>query len=139
LNWSADRSAILISTELRFRSCLCEEIPRIERFIPKELEGAAVELIASGFAQHHDGSPIRPPIFGGIRIDVELELGDAIDDRVVNDLPWLRLQDTDAVIEIFIRPRPAAVDARQCRSTAGQRHAGRECDERNEAASIERK
>src|SRR5262249_47094656 len=43
----------------------------------------------------------------------DLELLDGVDHREVRHLPRLRLQDGDAVVEILVRARPPAVDARQ--------------------------
>ena len=53
-------------------------------------------------------------------------------------LSRLRLQHADAVVEIFVGARPAAVDPRQQRSAARQRHARRKRDQRNEIAAVQR-
>lgn len=47
------------------------------------------------------------------------------------------MQDADAVVEIFIGARPAAIDAREQRP-AGQRHAGSKRDQRDKVAAIQR-
>ena len=113
LNRPAERRAVLIAAELRLRARLREQVPRVQRFVAEELEQAAVEFVAAGFADHHDRAAVRPAILGRVGVDVELEFGHAVDDRVVDHLPRLRLQHADAVVDVFVGARPAAVDARQ--------------------------
>src|SRR6202011_464132 len=69
LDGAAEGQAILISTKLRGWPRLSEQVARIEGFIAEEFEQAAVELIASGFPDHHHGAAIRPAILRRVRID----------------------------------------------------------------------
>ena len=61
-----------------------------------------------------------------------------VDDRIERHLARLRLQHADAVVEVFVGARPAAVDARQQRAAARQRDARRQRHQRNEVAAIQR-
>ena len=96
-----------------------------------------MELVASGFSDHHDGAAVRPAVFGRVRVDVELELGHAVDNRVVDHLAGLRLQHADAVVEVLVRARAAAVDPRK-KLAVRQRHARRQRHQRNEVAPVQR-
>src|SRR5215813_13426261 len=51
----------------------------------------------------------------GRRIDLDLELLDGVDHRVEGELPRLGLERRNAVVEVFIDARSAAVDARKRR------------------------
>ena len=110
----------------RVRARLREQVPGVQRFIAEELEQAAVELIASRLADHHDGAAVGAAVLGRVGVDVELELGHAVDDRVVDHLARLRLQHADAVVDVFVGARAAAIDARQrtCRWAAPHRATG---------------
>src|SRR5262249_36546110 len=58
LNRAAERQAILIAAELRLRTRLREQVPRVQSLVPEELERASVEIVAAGFSDHHYGSPV---------------------------------------------------------------------------------
>src|SRR5205823_3782717 len=95
------------------------------------------KLIAPGFPDHHNSPAIGPPVFGRIRVNVQLELRYSINDGIVHHLTGLRLQNANAVVDVLVGSWAAAVDAGQYRSTAGQRHSWRECDERDKIASVQ--
>ena len=124
LDGSAESRAILIPPEFRIRSGLREQVARIERLVAEELKQASVELIASGFSDHHYSAAVGTAILGRVRVDVEFEFGHAVYDRVVDHLPRLRLQHADAVVDILVGARAAAVDSRQ-ELAVGKRHARR--------------
>ena len=95
-----------------------------------------MQLVAARFPDHHDSAAVRTAVFWGIGIDVDLELGHAVDNRIVDHLSRLRLQDADPVIDVFVSPRAAAIDARQ-ELAGGKSHARRERHQGNEAAAVE--
>ena len=110
-------SAVLIAPELRLWSRLREQIAGVQCLIAKELEQTAVEFVAARLADHHHRSAIRAAVFRRVSVDVQLELRHPVDDRVIHHLARFGLQHADAVVEVFVRPRPASVDARQNRSS----------------------
>src|SRR5262249_57316637 len=74
------------------------------------------------------------------RIDLDLELLDGVDHRVEGDLSRLGLERRNAVVEVFIDARPAAVDARKRRAGCGRRRRGdawHKCDQGEEIASVQ--
>ena len=69
--------------------------------------------IGARFRGEIDHAAIEPAELGRRAVALDLELLDGVDDRVVRELPGLRLQHGDAVEEILVRSRPPAVDAGQ--------------------------
>ena len=85
-----------------------------------------------------DDAAVEPPELGRRAVALDLELLDRVDDGEEGDLPGLGLENRDAVEEILVRARPAAVDAWKLRPRR-KRDAGRERGERDEGAAVERK
>ena len=112
LDRTAERCAIYVAAELGLGAWLSKEISRIESFIPEELKYTAMELICPRLSNDHDGSAVRPPVFGRVCVHVQLELGNPVDDGIVDDLSRFRLQNADAVIHVLVCPRSAAIDSR---------------------------
>jgi hypothetical protein len=96
-----------------------------------------VKLVATGLPDHHDGSAIGPSVFRRVGVDVQPEFGHGVDDGIEGHLPRFGLQHADAVVEILVGARPAAIDARQQRPAARQGDTGRERHQGNEIAAIE--
>ena len=96
-----------------------------------------MELIAARFSDDHDSAAARAPVLRRIGVDVEFELGHSVDDRIEDHLSRFGLQDADAVIDVFVGPRAAAIDAGQ-KITVWKRNARGESDERDEVASVKR-
>ena len=96
-----------------------------------------MEQVASGLADHHDGTAVGPAVFRRVSVDVQLELLHGVDDRIESHLAGLGLQNADSVVQVLVGARPAAVDARQQRPTARQRDSRGERHEGNEIAPIE--
>jgi len=75
--------------------------------------------------------------FGRRAVAFDLELLDRVDDRIDRDLSRFRLQHRDAVEQVLVGPRPAAVDARQQR-VRRQRNTRRDAGQRDERAAVQR-
>ena len=118
---TADRQPILIPAELRLRARLREIVAGVQILIAEEFEQRAVELVAAGLPDHHHGAAVRSAVLRRVGVDVELELLHRVDDRIERDLAGFRLQDADAVVQVLVGARAAAVDARQQRSAARKR------------------
>src|SRR6185503_3276362 len=89
-----------------------KEVAGVQRFVPQELERGAVELIAAAARGEVDDSAVVPPELRRRAVRFNLEFLDRVDHREVGDLTGLRLQHRYSVEQVFVRPRPAAVDAR---------------------------
>src|SRR5258708_22297606 len=59
LDRSPQRQSVLVSPELWLGARLCKEVSRVQRLIAEKFEQSAVELIAAGFSNHHDGAAVR--------------------------------------------------------------------------------
>ena len=111
---AAEHAAVLIPAVVRFhRIAGLEVVPGVQVFVAEEFEHVAVIGVAAGLGCEIDHAAIEAPEFGRWAIALDFELLDGVDHRVVRDLARLRLQDRNAVEEIFVRSRSAAIDARQ--------------------------
>jgi hypothetical protein len=96
-------------SRLHFRECV-----GIEDLIPEELICAAVKLTRPRFGDDVDLPGCVPPIFGAVMISKNLELGDGIDARVVEQsqvgatINVIHAIDCEAVLA-----RPAAIDRKR--------------------------
>ncbi len=117
---SAYRQPVLVSPKFRPRAGLRKIVPGVQIFVAKELKKRPVELVAAGFPDHHDRSPIGSTIFRRVSIDVQLKFLHSVDDRIESHLTRLRLQNADSVVEVFVGTRPASVDPRQQRPSTRQ-------------------
>ena len=134
----AEHAAVLVPAILRLRGIgPLEVVPGVEVLVPEEPEHVAMKGVAPrlGGEVHH--AAIEPAELGGRAVALDLELLDGVDDRVVRDLTRLRLQHGDAVEEILVRARPAAVDAGQ---DGIRRQGDARCDggEHDEEAAVQR-
>src|SRR5262249_28041000 len=86
LNRPPQGQSILVPAELRLAPRLSKEIPGVQILVAKEFEHASVEVIASGFPDHHYCAAVRPAVLRRIGVDVEFELFHAVDDGVVDHL-----------------------------------------------------
>src|ERR1051326_1568241 len=111
LKRSAHRQTVLIAPEFRFWTRRRKVISSIQIFIAKELEECSMKIVTARFGVHHYGAAVRPPIFWRIRVDIEPEFRDAVNNRIKGYLSRLGRQNADTVIEIFVGSRPAAIDA----------------------------
>ena len=122
---------------LRLGSTL-KEVPRVQRLVAEELERVRRETsFVPDFGRQVDHAAVEAAELGRRAVALDLELLDRVDDRKERDLARLGLQHRDAVEEVLVRARPAAVDARQLR-VRRQRDAGRERRERDEGAAVQR-
>src|SRR5205085_2132383 len=96
------REAVLVTPKLRFWARGSKIVPGVQDFIPQELKDCSMKIVAARFGTDHYGAAVRSPIFRRIRVDVEPEFRNAINHRVEGYLSRLGLQDTDAVIEVFV-------------------------------------
>ena len=135
---AAERAAELIAAVVRLhRVRRLKEVPRVQRLVAEELEAAAVKRVRAGLGRQVDDAAVEAAELGGRAVALDLELLNRVDDREERDLAGLRLQHRDAVEQILVGARPAAVDARQLR-VGRQRHAGRERRQRDEGAAVQR-
>jgi hypothetical protein len=96
-----------------------------------------VDRVGTGLrGEVHDPS-IESPELRRWTVALDLELLNGIDDWVERDLAGLRLQHGDAVEQILVRARSAAVDAWQHRIRR-QRDPRRDRGERDEEAAVQR-
>ncbi len=133
---TAGRGAELVAAVLRLRPGGLEEVARVERFVAQEFERVAVQRVRAGARREIDDAAVEAPELGGRAVALDPEFLDRVDHGEECHLPRLWLQHRDAVEEILVRARPAAVDARQLR-TRRKRDARRERRERDEGASVE--
>ena len=139
-NGPADDATELIAAKLRLdRVGRREEVPRIQRFVSKELKGGAVKRVAPGLGGQVHHTAVEAPELGWRTVGFDLELLNGVDVRKECHLPRLGLQHGDAVEQVFVGPGPSAVDARQrSRGRRRQRHAGHQTREGDEAPAVER-
>ena len=103
----------------------------------EELERVAVHLArARSRRQIHDAA-VEASELRRRAVALDLELLDGVDDRKERDLPGLGLEHRNAVEQVLVRTRPAAVDTRQLRA-GRQRDAQHERRQRNERAAVQR-
>jgi len=116
-DWTTGDETELISPEHRFArtdyGCWSEEIARIHDLIAKELEGRSVKRIGSGFCREVDHAAVEPAEFGRGALRFNLEFLNRVNDRRKCHLARLRLQNCDAVEQVFVCARPFAVNARE--------------------------
>ena len=116
-----------------------KEIPRVQRFVPKELERGASKCIGPRLCRQVDHATVEAAELRGRTIALDLELLNRVDVWKERHLPGLRLQHRNPVEEVFVGARPAAVDARQRRrGRRRHRHARHEAREGDEAPAVER-
>src|SRR5262249_30806725 len=112
----AERPARLVPAIVRLDGIhRLEEVPRVERFIPEELESCPVPCVGAALRRQVDDAAVEAAEFGGRTVALDLELLNRVDDREERNLTRLGLQDRDAVEQILVRPWSSAVDSRQLR------------------------
>ena len=134
---TAKHKTVLIAAESRLGSGGCKHVAGIQCLVTEKLEQSTVPLVCSRLLVDHDHAAIGAAKFGGVAVRFNPEFFNRVDYREIRDLTRLGLQHADAVIDVFADPRPASVDARQCR-VRRQHDARRERDQRNEVAAIQR-
>src|SRR5882724_10413501 len=131
---TAEHKSKLISAELRFvrvcGRCGSEEVAGIQGLVPQKLEYGSVEIIAAGLRRQIDDASIKPAEGGRGIIGLHVKLANGINDRKEGHLPGLRLQDTYAVVKIFVRAWAAPAQSRQCGP-------GRQCDSGSQSNKID--
>jgi hypothetical protein len=137
-NRSAEHAAELVPAVIRLHWVgSLKVVSGVQVLVAEELEQIAVERVGPGLGGEVDHAAIEPAELGGWAVTLDLELLNRIDDRVVRDLPGLWLEDRDAVEEVLVGARPAAVDPRQHR-VRRQCHARHDAGEHDEQASVQR-
>ena len=91
-----------------------------------------------GLGRQVDHAAVEPAELGRRAVALDLELLNRVDDREERHLAGLGLQHGDAVEQVFVGARPAAVDARQLRVRAAARRPGASARERDERAAVQR-
>ena len=118
---TADHSAELVAAKLRLHGARRrEEVSRVHRFVPGELEDASAQRIATRLGRQVDHAAVEPAELGRRAVAFDLELLDRVDVGKERHLPWFGLQHGDAVEQVLVGARPAAVDARKRRSRAAE-------------------
>ncbi len=120
-NRAADDAAELVAAERRLdgigrarRSC-GRSAPRAR----KNSNTVPCNGVAAGLGRQVDDAAVEAAELGRRAVALDLELLDGVDVRKERHLAGLGLQHRDAVEQIFVGARPAAVDARQRRSRRG--------------------
>ena len=133
----AEHAAELVPAVLRLRGIgLLEVVPRVEVLVPEELEQVAMKGVAPRLGREVDHAAIETAELGGRAVALDLELLDGVDDRAVRELTGLRLEHRNAVEEILVGARPAAVDTGQDR-IGGQGDARCDGGEHDEEAAVQ--
>ena len=114
-----------------------EVVAGVEVFVAEELEEAAVDLVGAGARGYVNDAAVEAAELGGDVVGLDGELLDVVEDGEEGHLAGLGLEGGDAVVEVLVGARAAAVDAREERA-GGQLDAGRELGEIDEVAAVER-
>lgn len=85
----------------------------VERIVAEELEAGTVKGVAAGARRQVHHTAIEAAKLRRRTVALDLEGLNGIDDWKVRDLPRFRLQHRNAIEQVLVRPRPAAVDARE--------------------------
>src|SRR5262245_10989745 len=96
-----------------------------------------MEIVRAGLLTHHDYAAVGASVFRGVAVGLDTKLFDGIHDRIERDLTRLRLEHADSVVDILTGARAAAVEPWK-RIARGQIHPGRQSQQRNEIAAVER-
>ena len=98
LDRAAHRSAELVAPErMRIRRRELEEVARIERIVPEELEDVAVDLVGARSRDEIDDRAGHMSVFGGERRVVHLEFLDAPERRLEDERTERLVVGADAV------------------------------------------
>ena len=103
----------------------------------QEVEAGAMKRVRPRLRRQVHDAAVETAELGRRAVALDLELLDRVDDRIDRHLPRLRLQHRDAVEQVLVGSRPAAVDARQQR-VGRQRDPGGQAGERDEGAAVQR-
>ncbi len=134
---SAQRSAVEVAAVLGLAAGGGEVVARVEVFVAEELEEAAVEGVGAGAGGDVDDAAVEAAELGGDVVGFDGELLNVVEDGKEGNLTGLGLKGGDAVVEILVGARPAAVDAGE-HGAGGQFNAGGERGELHEVARVER-
>ena len=98
---TADRPAVLMAAEIRLRlTCrLVERVDRVQRFVPIELEGLAMQAVGAALGRHRHGAAGRPAVLGRRLADEHLELLDRRSRKVLPRLTGIAFLVPHAVDE----------------------------------------
>jgi hypothetical protein len=133
---TADDATELVAAKLRLGAARREQVPGVERLVAEELEHRAAEGIGPGLGRQVDHATVEPSELRRRAVGLELELLNRVDGREIGDLSRLGLKDRDAIEEVLIGARTAAIDARQLRRRR-QRHSGSERRQGDERPPVE--
>ena len=137
-NRAPDHATKLIAAKERLgRIRRCEKVPRIQRLVPEKLEDTTAHDVGAGLRGQVHHAAIETSELGRRAVRFDLEFLDRVDVGKERHLARLGLEHRDAVEQIFVGARPAAVDAGKRRARR-QRDPRREPGQRDEAAAIQR-
>src|SRR5438477_4988773 len=80
LDRPARRAAVLVAPEVR--SLGVEEVARIERAVPQELEHRAMKLVGARLEDRRDHAAGRPAVFGGVLAGQDAEFANSLDAEI---------------------------------------------------------
>ena len=134
---AAQDAAELVPAEVGLGGGRRKDIARVQPFVAEEVERGSMEDVGAGLRRQVDDATVEPAELGRRAVRFDLEFLDGVDDREERDLARLRLHHRDAIEQIFVGARPAAVDSRELRCRR-QSDARRERCQRDEAPPVER-
>ncbi len=132
-----DRPAVDVATVFGLATGWGEVVAGVQVFVAEVFEQRAVEAVGAVARADIDDAAIEAAKLGGDVVGLHGELVDAVEDGKEGDLAGLGLERGDAVEEVLIGTRAAAVDAREQRA-GRQLHTGRELGELDEIARVQR-
>jgi hypothetical protein len=136
--WATEHAAELVAAEFRLdRVGRREEVARVQRLVPEELEAGPAERVRTRLRGEVHHPAVEASELGRRAVGFDLELLNRVHDRVEGHLTRLGLQHRDAVEQVFVGTRPAAVDARELRA-GRQRDTGYQRRQRDEGAAVQR-